>query len=225
MSADGRCHETRELVPELALGIADGEERARALEHVADCADCRRELERLSGIADELLELAPEQEPPVGFELRVLRSLEPQRPRAGRTLRRPLVLAAAALTASAVTAGAMVLSFRDDRRLADHYRAALVEAHGSYFGAARLHDAAGTEGGVVFAYRGSPSWLLITVKPPYRESVARAAIVTTDGRRLPLEWFHLREGTWGGPVPIDLGEVSAVHLLAEDGHSLLAAGL
>jgi hypothetical protein len=224
MSDDGRCREARELMPELALGIADGEERARVLEHAAICSDCRRELERLSGIGDELLELAPEQEPPVGFELRVLGALAPQRPKA-RALRRPLVLAAAALAASAVTAGTLLFSFRDDRRLADHYRAALAEANGSYFGAVQLHDGAGTEAGVVFVYRGSPSWLMITVNPPHGTSVARAEIVATDGRRMPLEWFHLSDGTWGGPAPLDLAAISTVRLLTEDGRPLLAAKL
>ena len=39
---DPRCEETRELAAELALGIVEGEERGRALEHLADCPDCRR---------------------------------------------------------------------------------------------------------------------------------------------------------------------------------------
>jgi hypothetical protein len=223
MSDDGRCQGTREAMPELALGIADGEERARALEHVAACSDCRRELDRLSAIGDELLELAPEQEPPPGFELRVLASLEPPREKPQRTPRRALVLVAAALAASALTAGGLLLSFRDDRQLAAHYRAVLAEAHGSYFGAFRLQDAAGTEGGVAFIYRGSPSWLMITVTPAYRGSVARAEVVGADGRRVPLEWFRLREGSWGGAVPPDVGAISSVHLLAKDGHPLLVA--
>ena len=37
-----RCDEARELAPELALGIVDGEERAEALRHLSACADCRR---------------------------------------------------------------------------------------------------------------------------------------------------------------------------------------
>jgi hypothetical protein len=39
MSADAHCHETRDLLPELALGIADGADRARILAHVAECPD------------------------------------------------------------------------------------------------------------------------------------------------------------------------------------------
>jgi predicted anti-sigma-YlaC factor YlaD len=58
-----RCEEIRDLAPEIALGIADGEERADALRHLSTCAECRRVVEQLSGVADELLTLAPVQEP------------------------------------------------------------------------------------------------------------------------------------------------------------------
>ena len=223
MSADDRCDDVRELLPELALGIADGEDRSRALEHAATCADCRRELESLSAVADELLELAPATEPPAGFEVRALGSLLPRPRRARRTFRRPFALAAVALAASVVTAGVMLRAFEGDRSLAGHYRSVLAEAHGSYFGAARLRDAAGAEGGTVFFYRGAPSWLVVTVSQPYARSVARAELVTRDGRRVPLTWFGLDEGTWGGAVPVDLDAITHVRLISEDGRVLLEA--
>ena len=68
---DPRCEEFRELAPELALGIVEGEERGRALEHLADCPDCRRRVEELSEVADGLLLAAPHREPPVGAGARV----------------------------------------------------------------------------------------------------------------------------------------------------------
>src|ERR1700743_96923 len=73
-----RCAETWQTLPELALGIADGEQRAAAVEHLAGCPDCRHELEELSAIADALLALVPEREPPPGFEDRVLQRLSAQ---------------------------------------------------------------------------------------------------------------------------------------------------
>ena len=39
------CEQTRRLAAELALGIADGAERAEALHHLAGCAECRRAVE------------------------------------------------------------------------------------------------------------------------------------------------------------------------------------
>lgn len=222
MSSEVQCDDVRELLPDLALGIADGEDRSRALEHAATCAGCRRELESLSAVADELLELAPAQEPPAGFEVRVLGALPGSRG-ARRTFRRPFAFATVALAAAAVTAGFMLRGFEGDRSLADHYRSVLAEAHGSYFGATRLRDAAGAEGGTVFLYQGAPSWLVITVGQPYARSVVRAEIETRDGRRVPLAWFGLDEGTWGGAVPVDLDAVSHVRLLDGDGRVLLAA--
>jgi hypothetical protein len=223
MSAENRCDETRELLPELALGIADGEERARVLEHIEDCADCRRELERQSAVADSMLVLAPEQEPPAGFESDVLRRIQPAAPR--RSILRPLAAVGAVAAAVAITVGAMLIGTRDERRLADQYRAALEEANGRYFSAAQLTDAAGRRGGVLFTYRGTPSWILVTVSPANRASIDGAELVDRGGRRVPLTSFRLTDGAWGGSIPVDLQEIAAVHLVGKDGRSALEAEL
>ena len=76
-----RCEETRDLAAEIALGIADGEERAEALRHLSTCGECRRVVEQLSQVADELLMLAPVQEPPAGFESRVVEAMGQASPR------------------------------------------------------------------------------------------------------------------------------------------------
>src|SRR4051812_50075646 len=114
------CEQTRNLASELALGIADGAERAAALEHLAGCAECRRAVAELSEVTDELLLRAPEHEPPPGFESRVLAQIQPARAATPtpRRRRRPsralLVLAPAALTAVIATvAGLRAAS--DDR--------------------------------------------------------------------------------------------------------------
>ena len=221
MNADGRCDELHGPLEELALGIADGEDRARVLEHVPDCDRCRVELERLSALADELLVLSPEQEPPPGFEVRVLRAVRPPERRRW-SLRLAPVLASAAL-ATVVTAGALLFAFHDERSLADHYRATLAEANGSSFGAVRLHDAAGAPAGTVFAYEGAPSWLVVTVAPDFRDQVDRAEIVTRNGRRVPLTSFRLASGAWGGALPVALDDVAAVHLVDGAGRSILVA--
>ena len=69
------CDEVRDLAPEIALGTIDGEERAEALRHLATCAECRRLVDQLSEVADELLMLAPVEEPSLGFESRVVEAL------------------------------------------------------------------------------------------------------------------------------------------------------
>src|ERR671918_66618 len=77
--------ETRELVAELALDVAAGEERGRALGHLETCRECRALVGGLADAKDEILLLAPEREPSAGFESRTLARLarDPLRP-AGR---------------------------------------------------------------------------------------------------------------------------------------------
>jgi hypothetical protein len=222
---DRRCEETRELAAELALGIADGEERGRALQHLADCPECRAEVERLADMADELPLLAPHREPPVGFESGALSGLE-EEPRARRRRVRPVLrvlLPAAAAAAAAVAITLAIVS--DDLRLADHYRGTLTEANGREFDAYAIQDPAGGTVGRVFAYEGSPSWLLMTVDRGHRSGMKGAELVMDDGRRVPIGWFYMTPewGTCGGLVKVDLSDVSVVRLVAKRGSEPLVA--
>lgn len=78
------CDEVRAAAAELALGVLDGEERARVLAHARGCAACRAHLDELAVVAREILTAAPVHEPPPGFESRVLEALAPARPRDAR---------------------------------------------------------------------------------------------------------------------------------------------
>src|SRR5215216_4532880 len=92
------CAEIRELLPELAAGVAAGDERARALRHLSGCLDCRRELEAMATVVDELLTLVPPVDPPGGFESSVLaRIAPPPRARPRWWQRRALRLVATAV--------------------------------------------------------------------------------------------------------------------------------
>ena len=65
------CAEVREAAAELVLGTLDGERRAATAAHLATCAACRSEVEDLTRVTDALWLVAPEAEPPAGFESRV----------------------------------------------------------------------------------------------------------------------------------------------------------
>jgi hypothetical protein len=223
MSADLDCHEIRGLTAEVALGVADGEDRARVLEHVSECTDCRQELEDMTSLADELVVLAPEHEPPLGFELRTIRRLQPK-PERRRRWRLPAVaFAAAALAATTATAGVLFL-VRDDRRLASEYRATLSEANGTAFRAVPLRDTGGGKAGTAFVYEGAPSWMLVTVDSPSSRAT-QAELVTRDGKTLALQAFTLSSRSWGGVLPLDARQVAAIHLLDDAGRSVLVAYL
>jgi hypothetical protein len=220
------CDETRQLAAELALGIADGADRARALRHLAGCAECRRELGELTELADELLMLAPEREPPVGFESRVLARVQPPRP-TRRRARRSLAVLAPAAVAAALAATVVLGATGDDRRLADHYRATLATAHGSYFGAAELRAPANIPAGVVYAYRGRPSWIFVAVDRTHRATGYTVELALTSGRRLPLPSFRIesRTGSAGQAIPVDLRDVSAILLVGGTRGAVLQAEL
>jgi anti-sigma factor RsiW len=218
---DQRCEETREVLAELALGVADGEERGRALQHLAACPECRAELEKLSGVADELALLAPHREVPVGFESRVLANvLPPRQARRRRRLRLVLAPAAAALAAAGITLAIVSGDLRD----ASHYHQTLQEANGKEFEAYSLYGGGGAFAGTVFSYQGSPNWLLITVDPAHRADLSAAQLVMDDGRQVPLNWFHLDpSGSSGGGIPVDPHHVVVLRLLPGAGGEPLVA--
>ncbi|MYU62149.1 zf-HC2 domain-containing protein, partial [Streptomyces sp. SID69] len=90
MSSDANCEKMREIGAELALGVLPGRERAEAVAHLDTCADCREFVRQLTLVGDRLIGLLPCQEPPLGFETRVARSLAQQAAADGRTGARTL---------------------------------------------------------------------------------------------------------------------------------------
>ncbi len=222
------CEQTRLLAPELALGIADGAERAQALRHLAECAECRRLVEELSAVGDDLLLLAPEHEPPTGFESRVLARMAPApRPRPRRRLRAVLVPVAAAAVATLATVAVVLNVTGNDRRLAENYRDTLAVAHGSSFQAAELRDPAGVKAGIVYGYRGKPSWIFVALYHPYRSKAYAVELTTSSGRRVPMRALRVdpKTGSAGRTIPLDLGDVTAVRLVGSARGDVLEASL
>jgi anti-sigma-K factor RskA len=230
MTAEMRCEQVRDLAPELALGIAEGEERDAALRHLDGCGGCRQLVSELSSVGDQLLQLAPAHDPPAGFESRVLGALtEP--PRHGR-FRPPArrwrwvaTAAAAVVLAAALGAGSVLLATAGDRRLAAGYQAVLSQGQGAYFLAAPLQGSQGRVG-TVFGYQGQPSWAMVTLQSPIRaEGRFQVLVVTRDGRYLSLGDAALggAKGTWGGQLPVDLSEVHELRFVGSDGRPAFAA--
>jgi hypothetical protein len=232
------CDQTRQLAPELALGIADGAERAQALAHLAECADCRRAVAELSEVTDELLMLAPEREPPVGFESRVLARMQPEPEpepaapapaRTRRRWRRAFQVLAPATAAAAIAVAVMFNVTSDDRRLADQYRSTLAEANGKYFEAAQLHGPGNVPAGVAYGYRGHPSWVFVTVRPRYRSTATdyEAELALKSGRRIPLPSLKIdpSTGSGGQAIPVDLHRVASVRLVGPERGDVLEADM
>lgn len=89
------CAEVDEVAVDLALGTLTGAERAAAVAHLESCPRCRATVDRLRRTADSILVLAPEEQPPVGFESRVAAGMAATAGRRrGSPLRRRLAVAA-----------------------------------------------------------------------------------------------------------------------------------
>jgi hypothetical protein len=209
------CEEVRDLLPELATGVAAGDDRARALAHLARCPECREELAELSGVVDELVLLAPSREPSPGFETAVLAAMSPRT----RWRPNPAVLSAAAAVLGMLLAGGVVWQqTADDRDLAAKYRHTLDVADGQYFVAAPVvgGDQDADDTGTVFAYEGDPSWLFVNLERTSWSGRYEIQVVTTDGRIVDAGWCEVKDGkgSWGRTVAIPVHEISAVRLRA-----------
>ena len=77
------CGGFADVAAELALGALTGRERADALAHLDRCAACQEQVRQLTVTGQELLRLLPAEEPPPGFETRVLECLGLAAPGAG----------------------------------------------------------------------------------------------------------------------------------------------
>jgi hypothetical protein len=232
MSARPTCDDVRKVTPDVALGIASGEDRARAIKHAAGCPRCRRQLAELAEVADELLFMAPVHEPPPGFASQVLERLvgsASRAPRARRWLhtgrRRALLPVAAALVAAGVAVGVMFEVTHDDRQTASDYRRALQHANGTYFGALPLRDPAGRRAGLVFGYEGRPSWAFVLVREARGSRRWKVELRTRSRGRITLGSFEVSRGrgSFGRAIPVPLSEVTRVSVVEQGGEGRLIA--
>ena len=221
---DNACARLREMAAEVALGIADGADRAWALEHLTDCPDCRERVERMATVADELLLLSPLAEPPAGFEERVTSAIEPApRPRSLPRLR----IAIPALVAAAIAAVAVWFGLANDRHLADSYRATLAVAHGQRFAAASMSMADGNEIGYVYGYQGRASWVFAAMYDCPWDGSYELEGVTSDGTTVPIAPIDIKDGhgSVGKVTPVDYDSLTEVRMIDDNGHTIAASEL
>jgi hypothetical protein len=109
-----RCGDVDGVADELVLGQLGEPGRSDVLAHAAGCDRCDLLLGDLADVTDRLLQLAPDADPPPGFEGRTVARLAPP---AARREWRGRVLVAGATAAAVVVAVALILSGGgDDRR-------------------------------------------------------------------------------------------------------------
>ncbi|HEX6311221.1 MAG TPA: zf-HC2 domain-containing protein [Acidimicrobiia bacterium] len=207
---DLSCAATRELAPELALGVLDGAERAEALAHVERCASCRALVGDLTGAVETLPLAAPEAEPPPGFEDRVLRALGAGRRRARLRWARVVAVTAAAAAIVSIVVVRVVDRGRDDpatpavstEAVSDVWAAPMVDANGHDVGWAFVSDGTPAAIGLAMSYAIPNGEYTIEVRRSDGTTAELGEVAILDGR-----------GTWAGTAPTKRGDVVAVSLV------------
>jgi hypothetical protein len=219
---DSSAHEeTRGVAAELAMGVATGVERGRALSHLEGCHECRAYVAGLADARDELLLLAPEREPAAGFESRVLAHLiRPARP---ARWRRILSLSVAASVAAAAGVGGAWLATRSDRQAAALFRTALERADGVYLGVEVLRQPDGTRAGHVAVYLGRPSWIFVVIDEGFPVGTFDVEVVGRSGDRQPAGTVAIDQDRRGAGLvlPTGIEQIASVVLIPRgDGDAL-----
>jgi hypothetical protein len=217
-----QCEVIQDELGELSLGILSGRRRSEALGHVGSCRPCRAELERLSILADTLLQFAPRIQPPLGFELRLAERLDAEaahRPSRMRRLRRIGSLSVAAVVISILSfgIGALVTPGGGNgqvRSATAKLTTADLTSHGEVLGE-------------VMISAGGPAWMFVTIDGGAWPGTVTCDVTLAGGKVETIGVFKLSGGygAWEAPLKSPAGQVRFARLIAANGTVLATARL
>lgn len=212
------CTEVHADLSEFALGILTGRERSRVLEHVASCAQCRVELEAFSAVSDRLVALAPQAEPPVGFESRLIDRYHAESRRPPRRAVRIVSLAAAALAL-------VVVGFT-----LGNNGTAPVHTSLPRYSAAPISATLTSQGrslGRLWMSSGTPAWIYMSLDDANWTGTAWCSVTLKNGRVLDVGFFPMVHGygAWAARVDASSGAVQSAQVTDVTGHVIAAATL
>ena len=212
---DGPAHERFSgLAADLALGELTGRERAAMLAHLTECSSCRTQVQDMIRVVDDLLLLAPRDDPPLGFETRVARRLA----RSASNRRPVAVRTAVAAVAVAVAFAAGAVTVRVERRA--NSSAQGVPADGVALTGSLL--VGGADHGDVVVTTGRPDWLFASVRDVGWTAEVTCNVTLAGGRSVTLGSFAVSSGygSWSTALPVPASELRAVDL-TDSGGALL----
>jgi hypothetical protein len=226
LSGKVACVDVEGSLAELALGVLPGDDRAVVLAHMESCKRCQAEAERLALTADTLLQLAPDVEPPVGFEVRLFERLgisEPipevnvARKRIGGTLTRLSNRGRVLVATAAVTLG-VALGFGGGWVAnPGTSMASQSNEYGASGSTATLlsdNHAVGT----VSTFAGTPGWMLMTVHGGNISGWVTCEVTLVNGRQVAVGSFRLDQGygAWSARLPVSAQDIRSARV-AHDG--------
>ena len=198
----------------LALGTVTGRARAEVIAHVEVCPHCWGELEALSETTDRLLQLVPEREPPLGFEVRVLARIGAARhARFASWRRRTAVLVGAA----AVLAG--VVGF-----VAGHGIGSAPPGTSPKAVTVALHTSSRTVGELSVPMSGTPR-LVVRISGLGMTGPVTCRVTATDGRTATVGvfWLYHGSGTWSAKLPFAADDLRSATITSSSGSVLARA--
>ena len=213
------CEEVRADLHEFALGTSSGRARSRVIDHLTSCAPCRAELQALTTVADALLTLAPQSEPPWGFEQRLIdryrADVMPARPHS-RWRHLTLSAAAAFLVALGFSIGALVQSPHSTPVATGPTPVVNGEL------TSRGHSL-----GHVFIVSSKPSWIYMTVDDPQWSGTAWCRVTLKSGQVRNLGSFAMTNGygTWSAPTTVAVAQIKSAQVVDAHGAVLASATL
>jgi predicted anti-sigma-YlaC factor YlaD len=212
-----KCDALSDDLIEFALGTLAGRSRSRVLDHLDSCAHCDAELESLAGVVDTMLWLAPEAEPSLGFESRLIeRYRESDTRRLTVRRRRASVLAVAAVLIALLGIGVD----------------AVLTTHGNSTNpsvTARPTSGRLTADGIVVGHvtisSGSPSWMIMDVDAGRLSGVVWCEVTFANGRVATVGKFTLSNGygSWIAPIKASGSNVRSARLVNARGTVLAQA--
>jgi hypothetical protein len=218
------CSRLEDVAAELALGLLAGTERAAALDHLQTCSRCQALVDEMAAAGDNLLLLAPEVEPPAGFETRALRGRRwpPARRRwPGRRWVAAAVVAAVTIAAGA--AGGVAAAGRGHPGFQVKRPATIAALGGRSLEAAVLREGSDRMG-QVFAYRGHPSWLMMTMYNPGPPTRVTCQLVMAGGSRVDAGTFNVGYyASWGVALTVNPSRITSVRLVGTTGATVAVA--
>jgi hypothetical protein len=222
------CARAQPDLAELALGALAGRERMAALAHLEACARCSTEVDELAAAADQLLHLAPDAEPPVGFEARVFEHLGlrpgPVGWRSWSIWRPKLALAVAAAAVVVAFGLGALLGYGTGGGGGEHYPD--QPSSGAPIHVAALY-AGGHPVGRVMVYAGNPTWLFMYMDDASWQGTLRCEVVLDQGPAVMLGRFWLSggKGAWAASVDQPAGRLSQARVVGPSGNVLASANL
>jgi hypothetical protein len=217
------CQDYAADLSELALGVLTGRERVRALSHVESCPHCAEELEQLSRAADAVVHVAPEVEPPLGFEVRLFERMGVADVPRRKRRRAPRWVPAALAAAAAAVALAVGLTLALSSPTPPAQNAAGPARHVAI---ATLSEN-GVSVGRVVTHGGTDPWMSMMLADSSARGTVDCVVVTKDGVTHWVGSFTAKNGygAWLAPLRVQPKDLRSAQVVSPSGTVIATATL